>query len=140
MKKKKLNFYDKQFFNIYVGVYQTDVTVAINMSEKEVLKEAKKIVEPKFYKLFEERVPGWDEAIKGTILGRTIQIGGGFCVLLTANKTEFRRFVGLVTHEMFHVTSGLLGKKGMELTPDTDEAYAYLIEHLVGRVLTNCYS
>lgn len=137
--KKKHNYYDKQFFHIHVGVYQTDITVAINMSEKEVLKEAKKTVTPEYYKVFEERIPGWDEATKGTTMGRTIQIGGGFCVLLTANKTRFRGFVGLVTHEMFHVTSGLMGKKGMELTPDTDEAYAYLIEHLVGRVLTNAY-
>lgn len=138
--KKKRNFYDKQLFHIHIGVYQTDITVAINMDEKEVLKGLKKVIMPKFQKEVEERVPGWDEAVKGTTLGRTIQIGGGFLVLLTADKLGFRRFVGTVTHEMFHVTSGLMGRKGMELTPDTDEAYAYLIEHLVGRTLSNCYT
>lgn len=42
---------------------------------------------------------------------------------------------GALAHEAMHATEHILTARGMKLTPDTTEAYAYLVQEIVDRSL-----
>jgi hypothetical protein len=58
------------------------------------------------------------------------QRGTDVCFLWTKGKTP-----QLVAHEVFHAVSYILRRKGLPLSDDTEEAYAYLIQFLTTEIL-----
>ena len=40
----------------------------------------------------------------------------------------------IVAHECLHVTYHILGRQGLWLTDSSEEAYAYLIQHLIAKI------
>lgn len=43
---------------------------------------------------------------------------------------KHKRDLGALVHELVHVVAAILVPRGLHLNDDTDEAYAYLLQHL----------
>lgn len=137
---KKLS--KKQFFIIGTDTFNTDIAVFINYSFKDALKiKGKQFAELK--ELLTKALTGsdlkndfWNEK---EILGRMIPLEKGYCVFLKFYKDSFRLNIKLALHEFSHVVSWLLMDRRINLSKDTDEVYAYLIEELFGKFLYKLY-
>lgn len=53
-----------------------------------------------------------------------------FVYFSSHDTTDGHTQIGTVAHEMFHAASAILHRKGVTLGRKSEEAYAYLIEHL----------
>lgn len=137
---RQRRFYDKQFFVLNVTMFNTDVGVAINMDERDVLGRLRKVCSnPELLKQAAQEMSGWDDDA-GHAEGRMCKMGGGFFVLLRLRKGYFRRAAAILTHEMVHVTQYLLRDRRVPLSQDTEEVHAYLTEHLVEQSLRRLYT
>lgn len=48
-------------------------------------------------------------------------------------------FMGVLVHEAMHATADILRYVGMALTPPSEEAYTYLLQHIVNTVVWNMF-
>ncbi len=133
-KKTKKDFSDKKIFVVHVGVYRTDIVFCINSSRAEIIEWFKKNAKASLKKT---ELDGFHET--ETNEGRMIQISGGFLVLLKVKKDYFREFVGNLVHEATHVSHYLLRDRRIPLIEDTEEAYTYLVQHIVVQALLESY-
>lgn len=102
-------------------VYPFDVMVSIGQTDKELSLELLK------YGIDDIR----ELLLSETVRGRTIMFEG--------NQTVIRLKVfdaAVLCHEVFHAVTFILSKVGIPLeVMKSDEAYAYLLEYIVGEVL-----
>lgn len=73
----------------------------------------------------------WDEIkiFDNDFSARTVMFSSGQTCIC------FRKFYhGIVAHEVFHAVDFLMDKIGMSLVPESNEAYAYLIEYLTNEI------
>lgn len=140
MKKKKTNknveFWHKKFFVVTADVFNTDIGFCINATEKEVDAWVKKMSGSKYADFEKSQLEDWDNSKEN--LGRMIQFGGGFVILIKEIK-DFRNFVAILTHEIVHVTHYLLRNRRTPLNEDTEEVYTYLTECLIRQALNKLY-
>lgn len=137
---KKLS--KKQFFVISTDTFNADIAVFINYSFEDALKiEGKNFAELK--ELLNKAIIDcnlkndfWNEK---TILGRMIPLEKGYCVFLKFYEDSFRLNIKVAVHEFSHVVSWLLIDRKINLSKETDEVYAYLIEELFGKFLYKLY-
>lgn len=135
-KDMKKQFWKKRFFIINVDVFGVDILVGINVTRKEVEKYIKKKA-PKKYKIMGDSIlENWDDDLHQ---GQMIPIGGSYVILLKAHKDYFRKFIGVLTHEVTHATHYLLRERRIPLTEDSEEIYTYLNEYLVKEILYKLY-
>lgn len=140
MKKKRKNFWDKKIFSIPVDVYSVDVLVIVNMTGGEAYKAFSKKLLDSAKEVFRSHCDEWDADLKiGTIQGKECPLAGGFVVFLRMDKNYFRRGVGVLVHEMTHVTHYLLRNRRIPLTEDTEEAHTYLVQYLTTEALRHLY-
>ena len=71
------------------------------------------------------------EGIEG-VSGRCWQLCHRKLILMWFNKPYTYR---TIIHECFHATTFLLGRKGLKLSDDSDEAYAYMLDYLSSTVI-----
>lgn len=120
----------KQRFCIDVGVFNTEVMVFVNHSEREILAWAKKAV-PDDIETVKEEIENWDEHVASRSEdGRMCRLAGSFFVLLKP-YANLSSTVSSLVHELTHVTQYLLRRRRVPLTQDTEEVHAYLIDYLV---------
>lgn len=141
MKRKKAtkkDWWRKQCFVVTVDMFCTDVGFCIGTTAKEAKAWVKKVSGTKYKNLDYEQFDSWESEEKNE--GRMVPFCGGFIVLLKADKrTQFRKFVGLLTHEVTHVVQYLLRDRRVPLSEDTEEVHAYLTEFLVSEALGKLY-
>jgi len=123
--KKTSRWQKKQVFCISADVYRVDVVVAVDSKEKDVYEWAKKNAK-KHASEIAARIKGWDD---DSCEGRMYP-GNGFIVFINSNESWIKTF-GTLVHEMTHVVHYLLRDRRIPLIEDTEEAYTYLIEHLM---------
>jgi hypothetical protein len=134
----KRQWHTPQFHVLNVDVYNTDVGVAVNMSEDAVLRRIAKLhSNTDNLASLRRDISGWDD--NPANVGRMAPLAGGFVVLFRFDRRDFRKAVGTIAHEMTHVTQWLFRNRNTPLTPDTDEAYAYLTDYLVTTTLRRLY-
>jgi hypothetical protein len=135
---KKPDPYRPRFFKIEADIFKVDVGVAVNLKQHDLMRKVRRLCsdEAMLQELREES-EGWDSAKCGE--GRMCKMGGGFIVLLRAEKIGFCTFSALIVHEMVHVTQYLLRDRRIPLVQDTEEIHAYLTEHLVEKALKRVY-
>jgi len=139
-RKSKRDFWHKQFFVLSVDMFNTDVGVAVNMSEAELERSVKRACSNAEYLAeVKEEAAGWDDDA-ACVYGRMLKMGGGFVVMLRLEKGNFRKAVAILTHEMVHVSQYLLRARRVPLQEETEEVHAYLVEHLVYAALRKLYT
>lgn len=140
-KPVRKQFWHKQYFVLDVDVFRVQVGVAVNLSEAEIkhrMEEDGTIAEA--MKEVLEHLDGWDEMdVRRSGIGRLLLAAGAFVVTLKVDKQDFRSAVGILVHEMTHVTQYLLRHRRVPLTEDTEEVHAYLVEYLVEAALREMY-
>lgn len=65
--------------------------------------------------------------------GYTILIPDG-TIILSVRK-DYINDIGVIVHEAFHATEYILSYAGMKLSNDSSEAYAYLLEYLINKII-----
>ena len=146
-RKTRRDFWHKQFHVINVDPFNTQVSVAVNMTEAETINTVLECInshdnrhterEKKFLTEFSVGVQDWDDCPHA--LGRMIPAGSSYVILLRFDKNKFREAVGLLTHEVTHVVQYLLRDRRTPMSEDTEEVYAYLMQWLTQEILYRLY-
>ncbi len=58
----------------------------------------------------------------------------GFLVAFNLNHSYRKITPGTISHEVFHATCAVLHDRGLLLTPDSEEAFSYLIDWMTDKV------
>lgn len=139
--KKRADFWHPKVLILSADVYNVDIIVIVNMPSKEALRKLKGKVPAKELVALKGMTEEWDKDIEsGVVEGRMFQLKGGFVVFVNLDRHKFRKSVGTLVHELSHVTHYLLLNRQIALSQETDEAYAYLMEHLTVQALRKLYS
>jgi hypothetical protein len=104
-------------------LYSVDVLFTIGTTESQVIRETERRLKRPL--TTEER-----DAFRFSGNGKSIHLLNGACVLWLRAKS-----LSVLAHEIFHVATFILDRAGIKLTDSSDEAYAYLIEHLTRQAL-----
>lgn len=111
-------------FSISLDIFNIDVLVAINYSDKKL----QKTFEPNMQK--EEFDTLFEGFSKSTTSARWCVANGGWHVL------RFKEIPspGELAHECFHCVTWILRNIQVELNNTSEEIYAYLLAHLVEKI------
>jgi ribosomal protein L32 len=136
--KRRREYWHKQFHVLNADVFSSDVALAVNMTEHEVLSALVKFVnkntyknrprEEAFFKEVQEQLAGWDACHSD---GRCIVTPWGCVALVRFSKNRFRRCMSILVHELLHAAHYILRHRRIPLIEDTEEVYTYLTDHLV---------
>lgn len=112
---------------ISIDIYDRDVMV--HFGEKKYLKA-------KLSKIFgSEQASEILSTISEKEKGKSLLLPGGQMILYMPNLPKDIKGLSILAHEIFHIANFTLGKAGINLTNDSDEAYSYLIEFLTKKIL-----
>lgn len=103
-------------------IYPFDVLVCLGSSREEILSFLKK----------NSPTESDVNALKMYGLGRTVLLDGGQTILWIKRKPK--KGSGVLAHEIFHAVDFLFDMIGIKLSRDSDEAYAYAIQHLTNEI------
>lgn len=116
-------------YTISGTVYPYDVIVGIGCEMKDIIKYGnKKYVNPFTDKDLEAM------KIEDTTNGRSVMLENNALVLWTRNTPISPDHIGILAHEIFHIADMTLYKVGLELTPESDEAWAHYIHWLTKEI------
>lgn len=120
----------KSLFKILkLQIYPFDVAISINQSDDDFKKEMKKFKIDLDDVIFE-----LDQ--NSSCRGRTLMLFPSLRTILRINFWPDNNIkIGLLVHELFHVTDYILREVGIKLSDDSDESYAYLLQYLTEQVL-----
>jgi hypothetical protein len=111
-------------FSITLDIYKIDILVAINYSDRKLLKA----FDPNMKKEeFDEHYDGFKEP---TVRARWCVSNGGWHVLRFKEVPS----PGELAHECFHAVSYILRNISINLNDTSEEAYAYLLEYLIEKI------
>ena len=71
-------------------------------------------------------------------VGGTCALSNGHIVVFV--HTDDKRYIhhhAVLIHELFHATCHILHKRGVKLTDDSEEAFAYLLSYITEQVMGN---
>ena len=119
-------------FGIFVPIYEAMVIVSYNTSQDALIKalKADEVCDEKDILVFELSKEEYTPTPKGAI---TIEMGNVYIIDISKHDNKFSLH-NTITHELFHVVHMLLQQKGLKLTDDSQEAYAYLIGYLTEEI------
>lgn len=115
------------FFRIPIDLYRTSLFFSSNQNHAELLCSLKKFHQP----IQKDLDPFPDDAAARTF---HFKDGVNLVEIKKANLDSFDFFENLA-HELTHVTFDILNKRGFSLSPESEEAYTYLMGHLTGAVM-----
>lgn len=78
----------------------------------------------------------WNELNGFDILedGKAGNFSNGLCFLWMSKTPETRYDYSVLSHEIFHLTISVMKLRDIPFIDETEEAYAYLIEHLTSDI------
>jgi hypothetical protein len=130
MKKNK-----SKNFIIECEVYSFDLYISIGEDDKQFLNNIAKKLPPE---CLEELKEDPEIVIFGkTTLARAMMFDNGQLAIRFKRYPQSCRDYGNISHELFHVVDFLFHHLKMPLTPDTREAYAYLIGYITTKFYEN---
>ena len=113
---------------IKLDIYPFDIMVSIDESDDVLSKRLLK---------FGNEVNEIESLLNmgSTVSGRALMLRSGQCVIRLRKSRDKCNFIGVITHESFHITTFILERVGVVFDMDTsDEAYAYLLGYITSRV------
>jgi hypothetical protein len=117
----------KNIFEIIKGtVYPFDVLVSVNQTDDEFYSEVGHLSDDYLDEVFLN--------LNETILARSYMTKNNISIVRFINIDKDNLPHGLISHELFHVTTFILNKANIEFSFKTDEAYAYLLHYLIDEV------
>jgi len=130
----------KKILAITADPYSQDCIVGINCEFSDIEKHIKKYKTEgakAIIKHVSENRKQYDEKI--TELGCLYKdFPKGFAMIINVQDTWIDT-TKLVVHECFHLTSYIMRRVGMPLTEESEEAFTYLQEELVRKILVEIY-
>lgn len=126
-----------KFFILNVPIYNTQFIVSVDQTDSQFLKSVAKEnlnLEPEVIAmgLFGEEGTGH------VTLGHVVNRQGYPVIFRLRGNPDSPKKIASMTHEVFHVVSKTLRNKGMTLVPESEEAYAYLLDYIVEQILERC--
>lgn len=124
MKKKT-----KSNFIIDCCIYPFEVMVSIDQTDDELFTSLKPFGYSKA-----DYTEVWD--MSDTTEGKCIITASNHTIIRLRSTKDKYRFIGNISHEVFHAVTFIMWKLGMKLELETsDEAYSYLIGYLTEKIL-----
>lgn len=112
---------------ISIDIYKHDILVFFG--DKSVLiKNLKKYFE-------DYQIDRFDKSIK-TAKGCTYMVDTGQLILYMPNLPKKLDDFVTLNHEIFHCTTLILKRIGVSLSPESEEAYAYLYEYITQKIFS----
>jgi hypothetical protein len=121
----------KMNFIFSLEIYPFDVMVSIGENDEELKEKLNEVG------VDAEGDNNWHYEATG--LGRAISFPGNQTLLRLRNKPETTADYGTLAHEIFHICEFILHKVGINLTRDSDEAYAYLIGFVTRKIYESIF-
>lgn len=121
----KTHRFKKQLFTIYIPIYDAKVHFAIGVSHDELRKRFPDVQNLEEHLCVEQHC------------ARTILFQNGEQLVVF---NEFSNQVGhmtLLSHECLHVTIAILRIAGLTLDESSEEAYTYLLQHILSEFMNN---
>ena len=117
----------ENIFEVIKGtVYPFDVLVSINQTDDDFHSEVGYLSDDNLEEVF----LNLDE----TILARSYFTTNNISIVRFVNIDKKHIPNGLISHELFHITTFILNKVGCKFSFKSDEAYAYLLHYLIDEV------
>ena len=117
----------KNIFEIIkVTVYPFDVLVSLNQTDEEFYSEVGHLSDDDLEDVF----LNLDE----TVLARSYFTKNNISIVRFVNIDKDNLPHGLISHEIFHITTFILNKVNIKFSFETDESYAYLLHYLIDEV------
>jgi hypothetical protein len=115
-----------RMFIVKGEIYPFDILVSFGDSEKKLRKELSKILpdETAVSELFIDPLGA----------GRTMIFSTGQTLLWLKEKPTDINGLATLNHEIFHCVCFILERIGVTFSADSDEAYAYFIQHLTNKM------
>jgi len=115
------------FFKITLGLYDANVFVSVGQKHEDLLLSLKK----NRLKISKDIFPMGDHT-----KARAIHFDDG-TNLIELPKADFNsfEFFDSLSHEILHVAFNILNTRGFVLSRDSEEAYTYLMGHLVKEIM-----
>lgn len=117
----------ENIFEVIKGtVYPFDLLVSFNQSDEDFYSEVRHLLDDNLDKVF----LNLDE----TVLARSYFTKNNISIVRFVNIDKDNIPHGLISHEIFHVTTFILDKANIKFSFKVDEAYAYLLGYLIDEV------
>lgn len=116
---------------VYIAPYGEELYVILSDDVKKVKRYIKKNI-PKEYN------DNWQDTLDSTYAPS--QNKEGACFVSTEHNIHWMCFqkklktlndISILAHEALHITNKILYRRGLALTPDTEEAYTYLQQYII---------
>ena len=116
-------------FYAYESVFGTQIVLCFEGSLKEALDHAEAF--------FEDGRRYYDELpeVQPNDRGVMYHLEDKFCLVWLREKPVQASTVGVLVHELGHCVHKMLGRLGMDLSPESDEAYCYLQQFYITEFL-----
>lgn len=112
---------------IVLPIYPFEFMVSIGQTNDQLIKDFVKYWnEPEFIELVKKDVEGMDYDYQGYFKMYKCQVG--------IFRFKKRPADGILVHECFHACHRLMDRIGQELTHESDESYAYLIQYIFEQI------
>lgn len=115
-------------FIIGLHIYPYDIMFSVGQSDKGFLKSLKAAL-PKEYMVdvMNDDIVHLPKECRGRTFHHLI---GGQTIIRLPGKPDTPEQFGTVSHEIFHAVDFIFRRIGLQLTAESDEAYAYLIGYV----------
>ncbi len=139
-KQKEKNIFRKQIFMLEADPYRQQCLIVVNGTFEDIEKEFNKhkggAVDANLKYIEENRKELKDIKITNGVLFQTFPVGFAMILNVTDNWIET---CGIVAHECLHLTNYIHRRTGMPLTEESEEAYTYLQQKCITKILRKIY-
>lgn len=122
-------------FIIDLVVYPFDIMFSIGESDKEFMRTLKDRLPKKYLpKKSEDNICQLEDECRGRTWHH---LEGGQTIIRLKKKPKSEQEMGSLAHEIFHAVDFIFRHVGIQLSSDSDEAYAYLIGYITEQFYKN---
>jgi hypothetical protein len=122
-------------FIIPLHIYPYDIMFSVGQSNKAFLRSVKAVFQNAYYvDLKEDAIANLPKECRGRTFHHLI---GGQTIIRLPSKPITPEQFGTVSHEIFHAVDFIFRRIGLQLTGQSDEAYAYLIGYITEQFYKN---
>lgn len=142
MKKKKLKFGAKKVFYISADPYKQECIVVCNGDFNDAYDYIKTLKTPNAISLIKHINDKKDIYFKekgaNTMGFLFTELPCGY-VMIIKHQESWINSVGTISHECLHLAHYILKRAGLELSQDSEEAFTYLQQDLLEKILHEVY-
>ena len=124
------------YFNFYDNLYRQDIEVFVTNDYDTVAKNLQKK-----YRLGEVSLAHVKTMVNpsnsGAIIELKCELGETQVLWLEEYKPSNPEYISTLSHEITHLATNVFISRGISITTETNEPFAYYIGWLIGEILTN---